>query len=101
MTWNALTSGTTKALYDVYFFNDAEGVAVGDGGLILRTTDGGTNWATVASGVRDGLHSVSFSGADGICGGLSQDILYSSDSGASWHVSQKGFFGGGFFTRRC
>ena len=97
MTWNALTSGTTKALYDVYFFNDAEGVAVGDGGLILRTTDGGANWATVASGVRDGLRSVSFSGANGICGGLSQDILYSSDSGASWHVSQKGFFGGGFF----
>ena len=97
MTWNALTSGTTKALYDVYFFNDAEGVTVGDGGLILRTTDGGANWATVASGVRDGLRSVSFSGANGICGGLSQDILYSSDSGASWHVSQKGFFGGGFF----
>ena len=97
MTWDALTSGTTKALYDVYFFNDAEGVVVGDGGLILRTTDGGANWATVASGVRDSLRSVSFSGANGICGGLSQDILYSSDSGASWHVSQKGFFGGGFF----
>lgn len=96
-TWNALTSGTTKALYDVFFFTDAEGVAVGDGGLILRTTDGGANWATVASGVRDGLRSVSFSGANGICGGLSQDILYSSDSGMSWHVSQKGFFGGGFF----
>ena len=97
MTWNELTSGTAKALYDVYFFNDAEGVAVGDGGLILRTTDGGANWATVASGVRDGLRSVSFSGVNGICGGLSQDILYSSDSGASWHVSQDGFFGGGFF----
>lgn len=97
MTWNALTSGTTKALYDVYFFNDAEGVTVGDGGLILRTTDGGANWATVASGVRDALRSISFSGATGICGGLSQDILYSSDSGMSWHVSQKGFFGGGFF----
>src|SRR5678816_2585489 len=97
MTWNALTSGTTKALYDVYFFNDAEGEAVGDGGLILRTTDGGANWTTVASGVRDGLRSVSFSDANGICGGLSQDILYSSDYGASWHVSQEGFFGGGFF----
>ena len=97
MTWNALTSGTTKALYDVYFFNDTEGVVVGDGGLILRTTDGGANWTTVASGVRDGLRSVSFSGVNGICGGLSQDILYSSDSGASWHVSQEGFFGGGFF----
>ena len=43
------------------------------------------------------MRSISFSGANGICGGLSQDILYSSDSGASWHVSQKGFFGGGFF----
>jgi photosystem II stability/assembly factor-like uncharacterized protein len=96
-TWSALTSGTTQNLYDVYFFDEAEGVAVGDGGTIRRTTDGGANWATITSGVRDGLRSVSFNGASGICGGLSQDILYSSDSGASWHVSQEGFFGGGFF----
>lgn len=97
MTWSALTSGTSKALYDLYFLSDTEGVVVGDGGVILRTTDGGASWATVASGVRDGLRSVSFNGANGICGGLAQDILYSSDSGATWHVSQKGFFGGGFF----
>jgi photosystem II stability/assembly factor-like uncharacterized protein len=96
-TWSALVSGTTKALYDLYFFSDNEGLVVGDSGVILRTIDGGANWTTVASGVRDGLRSVSFSGANGICGGLSQDIIYSSDSGASWQVSQKGFFGGGFF----
>jgi photosystem II stability/assembly factor-like uncharacterized protein len=97
MTWNALVSGTANALYDIYLFNDIEGVAVGDGGVILRTTDGGTTWVTVASGVRDSLRSVSFNGSNGICGGLSQDILYSTDSGASWHVSQEGFSGGGFF----
>ena len=97
MAWSALTSGTTQNLYDVYFLNEAEGVAVGDGGTIRRTTDGGASWATVVSGVRDGLRSVSFNGANGICGGLSQDILYSTDSGATWHVSQRGFFGGGFF----
>ncbi len=96
MTWSSLASGTSKTLYDVYFFNDAEGVAVGDSGVIQRTVDGGTTWATVASGVKDSLRSVSFSGANGICGGTSQDILYSSDLGATWHVSQKGFFGGGF-----
>ena len=96
-TWSALVSGTNKALYDLYFFSDAEGVVVGDSGIILRTSDGGATWSTVASGVRDGLRSVSFSGANGICGGLSQDIIYSSDSGVSWQVSQKGFFGGGFF----
>ncbi|MEO8439606.1 MAG: YCF48-related protein [Spartobacteria bacterium] len=96
-TWNALVSGTTRTLYDVHFFDDATGVTVGDNGLILRTIDGGTSWQTMTSGVRDGLRSVSFSGANGICGGLSQDILYSSDSGATWQVAQKGFFGGGFF----
>ena len=96
-TWSALSSGTTQNLYDVYVFSDTEGVAVGDGGVVRRTTDGGTTWSSVSSGVRDGLRSVSFSGANGICGGLSQDIIYSSDSGASWQVAQSGFFGGGFF----
>ena len=97
LTWTTLSSGTTQNLYDVYFFNDAEGLVVGDNGLIRRTTDGGATWSTVSSGVRDSLRSVSFSGANGICGGLSQDILYSTDSGATWKVSQKDFFGGGFF----
>ncbi len=95
-TWNALSSGSTRTLYDVYFFDDSVGVTVGDRGTILRTTDGGTSWVTITSGVRDTLQSVSFSGTNGICGGTSQDILYSSDSGATWAVAQKGFFGGGF-----
>src|SRR5581483_9941373 len=73
-----------------------EGVVVGDSGTILRTTDGGANWQSVASGVVDNLRSVSFNGANGICGGDSQDILYSTDAGASWQISQSGFFGGGF-----
>jgi photosystem II stability/assembly factor-like uncharacterized protein len=97
MTWTALTSGTTETLHDVYFFNADEGVAVGDGGLILRTTDGGGVWQSVPSGVTDSLTAVSFSGVSGICGGTSQTILYSTDSGASWNVGHSGFFGGGFF----
>ena len=50
----------------------------------------------VSSGVEDALRSVSFSGVNGICGGDSQTILYSTDSGASWQIGQSGFFGGGF-----
>jgi photosystem II stability/assembly factor-like uncharacterized protein len=46
--------------------------------------------------VGDGLRSVSFNGTNGICGGDSQTILYSTDSGASWQIGQSGFFGGGF-----
>jgi photosystem II stability/assembly factor-like uncharacterized protein len=96
MTWSPLTSGTTNALYDVYFFDATQGVAVGEQGLILRTTDGGAGWQGVTSGVTDSLRSVSFSGVNGISGGDSQDILYSTDAGASWQISQSGFFGGGF-----
>ena len=52
---------------------------MGEQGLILRTTDGGAGWQSVASGVEDGLRSVSFSGVNGISGGDSQTILYSTD----------------------
>jgi photosystem II stability/assembly factor-like uncharacterized protein len=83
-------------LHGIYLFDDDQGVAVGEQGLILRTTDGGAVWQPVASGVKDSLRSVSFSGVNGICGGDSQTILYSTDSGASWQIGQSGFFGGGF-----
>jgi photosystem II stability/assembly factor-like uncharacterized protein len=83
-------------LHGIYFLDPNEGVAVGDSGTILHTTDGGAAWQSVASGVVDNLRSVSFNGPNGICGGDSQDILYSTDSGASWQISQSGFFGGGF-----
>ena len=69
---------------------------MGELGLILRTTDGGAGWEGVTSGVEDTLRSVSFSGVNGISGGDSQTILYSTDAGASWQISQSGFFGGGF-----
>jgi photosystem II stability/assembly factor-like uncharacterized protein len=54
-------------------------------------------WQSVASGVEDALRSVFFSGANGISGGGSNTILYSTDSGASWQISQTGFFDPGFF----
>ena len=94
MTWSPLTSGTTNALHDVYFFDATQGVAVGEQGLILRTTDGGAGWQSVASGVEDALRSVSFSGVNGISGGDSQTILYSTDAGASWQISQSEYFRG-------
>jgi photosystem II stability/assembly factor-like uncharacterized protein len=41
-TWTDQTSGTTANLHDVSFASDAlRGIAVGDGGVILRTTNGG------------------------------------------------------------
>lgn len=42
ITWAPQTSGTSVDLHDVHFAADAlTGIAVGDGGTILRTTNGG------------------------------------------------------------
>lgn len=94
---NVSPAGVSEDLNGISVFSPNRALAVGSGGLILLTTNGGANWTAVVSGVSDNLLSVSFAGDQGICGGTSQTILYSSDAGASWNVSQTGFFGGGFW----
>ena len=44
-TWNVQNTGNTSALNAVYFVNSHVGYAVGTGGAILKTTDGGGNIA--------------------------------------------------------
>jgi photosystem II stability/assembly factor-like uncharacterized protein len=97
MTWQVTSSQSPVILNDIFVIDSNTIVAVGDAGTILRTTDAGNSWTTVNSGVTDDLLSVSFVDSFGICGALSQTILYSSNSGASWNIAQSGFFGGGFW----
>ena len=40
-------SGTNENLYDIEFINDQTGWAVGDAGVVIKTTNGGTNWVNV------------------------------------------------------
>jgi photosystem II stability/assembly factor-like uncharacterized protein len=44
---NVPTSGTTSSLLAVSFVDADNGMAVGDYGIILRTTDGGDAWTSV------------------------------------------------------
>jgi photosystem II stability/assembly factor-like uncharacterized protein len=48
--WNQLNSGTTKNLYDVDFYNTDYGLAGGDSGTVLFTSDGGSNWYPLSVG---------------------------------------------------
>jgi photosystem II stability/assembly factor-like uncharacterized protein len=47
--WTKRTSGSTANLYAVDFVDTANGWAVGTGGTILRTTNGGSTWTRGAS----------------------------------------------------
>ena len=44
--------GIEGMLQDVYFMDDQNGLVVGDGGLMLKTSDGGKTWAKVEIDMR-------------------------------------------------
>ncbi len=81
-------SGTTRDLKGVFFTDANNGVAVGEGGTILRTTNGGTTWTTQRSGTVNHLCSVFFTDANtGFAVGEAGTILHTTNAGATW-VSQ-------------
>lgn len=99
-TWDDVSpAGVTADINGVAMLDNAPGAAVivGNGGLIMVTSDGGASWSNSSSGVSDNLFAVSFVFGFGISGGASQTILNSTSAGATWNVSQTGFFGGGFW----
>ncbi|MEW6706524.1 MAG: P-loop NTPase fold protein [Pseudomonadota bacterium] len=76
----------TADLHDVTFIDERRGWAVGDGGIVLATRDGGLTWAPqpVPSGAR--LMAVSFEGDQrkGYVFGEQRVVLDSSDGGNTW-----------------
>ena len=82
----------SQALRSVSFTDANTGTAVGDGGTILRTTDGGNKWIKQSSGTTLDLMGVSFTEAnigtvvgygwnDSYCEGI---ILRTIDGGKNW-----------------
>ncbi len=74
-----------KQLNSVHFVNDKIGWVVGNSGVILYTTDGGTTWTEQTSSVTTALNSVHF--ADDKIGWVVGDngvILYTTDGGTTW-----------------
>lgn len=83
--WKAQSSGTFNSLAGVSFVNTSTGTAVGDGGTILRTTNGGTNWTGQTSGTALNLNGVSFTDANtGTVVGAGGKILRTTNGGTNW-----------------
>jgi len=80
---NPLPAG--DPLWEIVFDDVDHGWAVGDHGVIVRTTDGGASWSLQDSGVLVTLRDVWF--ADGVNGWAVGDfgtILRTTNGGASW-----------------
>lgn len=86
--WFSLTSGTANNLNGVHFSSASTGLIVGQGGTILRTTNGGVNFVSQVSGTPNHLFGVYFiNNATGYIIGDVGLILKTTNGGTSW-VSQ-------------
>ncbi len=83
-TWTQRASGTTEDLWDVDVTSEGIAIAVGAGGTILRSSDGGWSWATRSSTGADLRRVDARSGAPVIAVGLSGTIRRSADAGVTW-----------------
>ena len=83
-------------------FTDAQtGLAVGDAGLVLRSTDGGRSWTRVrqADGSLASLHMLRFADAQRVWAlGWSGLLLRSDDAGQQWQAVDTGFDPVGLWT---
>jgi len=85
---NPLPQG--NSLQDVCLLDENVGFAVGDGGTIIRSVDGGLTWSLVRWSREGGLYSVWFGdGSTGVAVGFGPEgtgglILRSTDGGATW-----------------
>ena len=79
------SQGVAVELRDVHFINLNRGWAVGDGGILLKTADGGAEWEEVDNGVEYDLNSIRFSNPKvGCIVGNRGTLIHTVDGGETW-----------------
>lgn len=85
---------TGSLLNDVVFINGSVGWAVGGGGTIIYTNDGGTSWTEQNSGIGNTLNGVSFvNDRNGWAVGLSSRVIRTVNGGIDWSLKNNGIAG--------
>ena len=101
--WDSLTLPLYRNYYNLFFLNSNTGYAGGAGGVILKTTDGGSTWETQISG--GGLYhilSICFTdvntgyAAETYGNGVTGHILKTTNGGTNWAVIYDYSGDGGF-----
>lgn len=86
-SWYSQTSGTTKYLRDVFFYDANKGWAVGYDGIILKTTNGGSSWQNCQHDSSYTFFSVYFLNESvGWACGTEASIIKTTDGGATWQI---------------
>ncbi|MFO7524593.1 MAG: YCF48-related protein, partial [Ignavibacteriaceae bacterium] len=83
--WFQQTSGIATDLNTVSFITEDYGFAAGDGGVILKTTNGGSTWTPLTSGTTSDFYDVLLLDQNnGFVVGSGGTILRTTDGGSNW-----------------
>lgn len=82
--WFQQNSGTTYTLTGISFINPNTGFICGYQGIILKTTNGGTNWTQVSIPYNNYYDIIMLSESNIITGGVLPPVYRSSNSGLNW-----------------
>ena len=90
--WTELHPKVPRTNYlGVYFVNTDTGIATGEHGAVIKTTDGGNNWYSVETSYNKTIRTIgSYSGEKIIAAGDSGLIIMSTDFGETWTTMQIG-----------
>ncbi len=84
-TFTLLNSGTNKILNGLTFPTENTGYAVGEDGIILKTTNAGITWTEQNSGTSEWLTNISSSDTDCVVAvGDNGTILQTTNGGENW-----------------
>jgi photosystem II stability/assembly factor-like uncharacterized protein len=90
-TWIAKTSGTTKHLFAVAFYDNLKGIAAGVSGKVLYTANGGSTWNSGASPITSTIQCVCWiNDTDAFAVGSGGSMIKSTDSGDNWSAITSG-----------
>jgi photosystem II stability/assembly factor-like uncharacterized protein len=86
--WTEYDTGVSEYFFDMAFYNNDIGFAVGANGTIIKTINGGEEWTLLASGTSNDLFSISMPSLDIIwMVGDNGTVLNSTNQGDTWAIN--------------
>jgi photosystem II stability/assembly factor-like uncharacterized protein len=90
--WLLQNSNSVQPIHDIKFVNTYNGLAVGPGGTVFKTTDGGLNWVNKNIGYSAWLYSISLpNDTIGYLAGMDNIVCKTIDFGENWTRLNTGF----------
>ena len=87
-TWVSQTTGTTENLNDIIYNDDYDAfIAIGNNGVILRSTDSGVTWTALESGTDETIRGISWHEGVMVAMTLKMQVLISDDGGDTWETN--------------